>query len=145
MVFSIATSSKNSEQLSEQFDWVFLQMSCCFGKNVDLKRGIFKDRVSTEKLVECPKYVQNLVRMQEEILKSSQESFANHVDQRIAKKQKKNGTNVKKFDENDLVITVREVGSKLDYKWKGPFRVIKHQGQGQPRNLSPTNTIQSLW
>jgi hypothetical protein len=63
--------------------------------------------------------------MQEEILKSSQESFANHVDQKIAKKQKKNGTNVKKFDENDLVIPVREVGSKLDYKWKGPFRVIK--------------------
>ncbi len=37
-----------------------------FGKNVDLNRGIFKKEVLEEKAVECPKYVQDLVRMQEQ-------------------------------------------------------------------------------
>jgi hypothetical protein len=41
------------------------------------------------------------------------------------KKQQKKGAATKKFAEGDLVITVRDVGTKLDYKWKGPYRVVK--------------------
>jgi hypothetical protein len=96
-----------------------------FGRNVDLNRGIFRSTPSTEKLVECPKYVQDLVRMQEEILNTSQENVAEHLDRRIMKKQQKKGAATKKFAEGDLVITVRDVGTKLDYKWEGPYRVVK--------------------
>ena len=96
-----------------------------FGRNVNLNRGIFKDRGPMEKLVECPRYVRDLVRMQEEILKSSQETFADQMDRRVMKRQENTGPSVRMFKENELVITVREVGSKLDYKWKGPFKVIK--------------------
>jgi hypothetical protein len=41
------------------------------------------------------------------------------------KKQQKKCAATKKFAEGDLVITVRDVGTKLDYKWKGPYRVVK--------------------
>jgi acetone carboxylase gamma subunit len=62
-------------------------------------------------------------RMQEGILNTSQENVAEYLDRRIMKKQQKKGAATKKFAEGDLVITVGDVG-KLDYKWKGPYRVF---------------------
>ena len=62
--------------------------------------------------------------MQEKILQESQERFADHQDGKIAKNVAKTGANLRKFKESDLVITVRKMGSKLDYRWQGPHRVI---------------------
>ena len=84
--------------------------------NVDLNRGIVKKDISTEKLVECQKYIQDLIQMQGEIQKVSQEKFLDHLDARISKRQSKHGVDIKKFNSGDLVITVIDVGSKLDYR-----------------------------
>ena len=96
-----------------------------FGLNVDLNRGIIKSGENTSKIVECPRYVQDLMQMQQKILEVSQERHADVLENRISKRQSKKGADLKKFNEGDLVVTVREVGSKLDLKWKGPYRVVK--------------------
>ncbi len=96
-----------------------------FGRNIYLNRGIIVENTASEKLIDCPRYVQDLVSMQEKVLQVSQEKQADYLDGKVLKKQKKVGTHVRQFNEGDLVIIIREVGSKLDYKWKGPYRVVK--------------------
>ena len=96
-----------------------------FGDKVNLNRGLFQRDMMSSKLVDCPKYIQDLVEMQETILKTSQEKVASHLDWKISKNKKKSKAGLKFFYENDLVITVRDMGSKLDFKWKGPYRVVK--------------------
>jgi hypothetical protein len=54
------------------------------------------------------------VQVQERILNDSQED-------RMGKKLKKSGSHVKIFNAGELVITVRDVGSKVE----GPFKIVR--------------------
>lgn len=96
-----------------------------FGRNVDLNRGIMGGEVLQQKVIECPKYVQDLLQMQEQVLKVAEEKVSQHFDVKIAKKKEKKGVNLRSFVAGDLVVTLRDDRSKLDYKWRGPYRVLK--------------------
>jgi hypothetical protein len=61
------------------------------------------------------------VQVQERILNDSQEKFADYLEDRIGKKLKKSGSHVKMFNVGELVITVRDVGSKVE----GPFKIVR--------------------
>lgn len=88
-----------------------------YGGSVSLNRGLIKENCSKELLVKCPEYVQNLYKFQSDAIAASQRSLAGVHDGRVEKAVGKSKGALKGYG-----------ASKLDYKWKGPYRVIKNTG-----------------
>jgi hypothetical protein len=73
----------------------------------------------------CPEYVKELKRAQELAISAAQKNTASVHDTRVSKSSSKSTEPVKSFKEDDLVVAFRHGGSKLDLKWKGPFKVVR--------------------
>jgi len=97
-----------------------------FGDNINLDRYLINDdvqpRLTTNVL---PEYINNLINIQSKIKQQAQINLGTTLDNRINKKSKGNNIMENKFKANELVVVINHNKSKLDFKWKGPFKVIK--------------------
>ncbi len=89
-----------------------------------MDRGLIREEDAQKVLVNCPDYVKKVCEYQKSAIEASQLNVARVGDLRAAKRDKLE-VPVKVFKAGDLVLTGRHGGSKLDFKWKGPFRVLE--------------------
>ena len=92
---------------------------------VSLNRGLIKNEESTQSVKECPKYVEELKKYQEKAIEAAQRETAKIQDSKVMQAMSEANGVVKSFEVGALVMAFRHGGSKLDLKWKGPFKVVQ--------------------
>jgi hypothetical protein len=103
----------------------FAPAEILYGNMVQLNRELISGTPAKESIKKCPEYVKELKRAQELAISAAQKNTASVHDTRVSKSSSKSTEPVKGFKEDDLVVAFRHGGSKLDLKWKGPFKVVR--------------------
>jgi hypothetical protein len=106
----------------------FAPAEMVYGGLVSLDRGILGESTSGAELKDCDAYVKELRRVQEELVSVAQLRLAKVRDKRVTVEDKVMEKGFKEFKVGDLVIAPKTGGSKLDFRWKGPFRVAEKLG-----------------
>lgn len=101
----------------------FSPVKLLFGDAIDLDRGLVSPPPGV-RMVDYPSYVRDLCEFQKLAIAASQVHQASLNDRRVMNPGVTEDQEKKSFEVGEYVLAKRFVAEKLDFKWRGPFRVV---------------------
>ena len=94
-----------------------------YGNSVTLDRELF-DVPPPSTIVNLSQYMKELCAFQAHAIAASQSHLASLIDHRTLVSNQ-DVTQFKKFNIGDYVLVLNHSKSKLDFKWRGPYQIVR--------------------